>query len=272
MDEPLISVVIPAYKAEKRLNRCLESVCAQSWKNLEIFVVDDGSPDGTGEIAEAWEKKDPRVRAIHQPNAGVSAARNRGLAECRGEWVRFVDADDILPEDSIARLYARAKENGSDLVIAGYEQHVGELVIRANLADRDETLTVDRFLPFLNKYANSFFCGVLWNKLFRRDLIEKKPIRFEGGLGYGEDFLFVCEYLKEAEKITFSRDNVYCYVRHPHSMTFSQTWDSFQHPIRNLKAKMRLYRGLRNLFQERGAYEQYRKTLWLYLFRATLNS
>ena len=126
-------------------------------------------------------------------------------------------------------------------------------------------------MKFLNPNANSFFCGVLWNKLFRRDLILRSGARFESDMGYGEDFLFVCEYLKEAERVSFSTDVVYRYIRHPDSMTFAQSWDSVKHPIRNLKTKFRIYRGMKALYQHRGIYEQYRNTLWMYMIRVTLN-
>ena len=271
MAEPLISVIIPAWRAEKRLDKCLETVCGQTWKNLEIIVINDGSPDGTGKLADAWAARDSRLRVIHQENGGVAAARNRGLDLASGEWIRFVDADDQLQPDSVEKLYTRVMRENSDLVIAGYEHRVGELSHPFNLAHRDDTVSCDEYLVFLSRYANSFFCGVLWNKLFRRDLIEELHLRFEGGLGFGEDFLFVCGYLKLAQRISFSTDTVYHYIRHPDSMTFAQTWDSFRHPWRNLMFKWRLYQGMKDLYQVRGVYDQYRRTLWLYMVRVTLN-
>ena len=114
MEEPLISVIIPAYRVEKRLDSCLETVCAQTWKNLEIIVVNDGSPDGTGAVADAWARKDARIRVIHQDNEGVASARNRALEEASGEWIRFVDADDQLPPDSMEKLYARVIRERSE--------------------------------------------------------------------------------------------------------------------------------------------------------------
>ena len=271
MSEPLISVIIPAYNAEKRLKTCLDSVCSQSWDNLEIIVIDDGSTDGTLRIARELAEKDPRISVTHQENRGVSAARNWGLDHCRGEWVRFVDADDLLTEDSILNLYKRAEEGKSDLVIGGYEHRFVDFSQVRNLANRDDTISCDEYLGFLNKYATSFFCGVLWNKLFRRDLIERQNVRFRSGLSYGEDFHFVCEYLREAERVSFSTAVVYCYVRHPHSMTVSQFMDSVIHPIRNLKVKWRLYMALKSLYQHRGKYEEYKGELWKYMIRFTLN-
>ncbi len=270
MKEPLISVIIPAYNAEKRLNYCLESVCGQDWKSLEILVINDGSTDRTEEIIRKWCVMDSRVRLICQKNSGVAQARNRGLDQCTGEWIRFVDSDDRLPQDSIRNLYKRVEKNGSDLVIAGYEQQVGDIVRSYNLAGRDDTISCDDYLAFLNRNANSFFCGVLWNKLFRRELVEQMHVRFQDGLSYGEDFCFVCDYLKEADRISFSSDTVYRYIRHAHSLTVGQTLDSVVHPIRNLKVKWHLYQTMKELYRYRGKDAEYRKTMWQYMIRVTL--
>ena len=270
MSEPLISVIIPAYNVEKRLDRCLQSVCDQSWPNLEIIVVDDGSPDGTGAVLDQWAARDPRITAIRQQNAGVSQARNRGLTVSKGEWIRFVDADDFLPPRSLEQLYRRVEAAGSDLVIAGYEHQVGKTIRVCNLAHRDDTVSCDEYLIFLKKYGHSFFCGVLWNKLFRRSLIEEAGLRFVDGLTFGEDFCFVCDYLRKAETVSFSTDVVYRYIRHPDSMTFCQTKDTTIHPIRNVKVKYHLYQSMQELFKARGLYDRYRRGMWLYLFRYTL--
>ena len=271
MSEPLISVIIPAYNVEKRLDRCLESICSQDWNALQILIVDDGSRDGTAEKADAWARRDGRIEVIRQPNLGVSQARNAALDHSRGEWIRFVDADDELPPGALRAQMRRVTDNGSDLVVSGYEHHVGDVAHVCNLAGRDETVPCDQYLLFHKRYGHSFFCGVLWNKLFRRALIERGKIRFRDGLTFGEDFTFVCEYLALAEKVTFSTDTVYHYIRHPDSLTFSQAMDSVVHPIRNAKVKWRLYQSLKKLFVDRGRYEQDGRGLWLYLFRYTLN-
>ncbi len=271
MDGSLISIVIPAYNAEKRLNRCLASVCGQSWHEIEVWVVNDGSTDATEQIASAWAQKDSRVHVISQANGGVSAARNRALQECRGVWVRFVDADDELPADSLECMVNRAEKENSDLILAGYEHILNDVAMIRNLAKRDDTVSWEEYLKFMNPNANSFFCGVLWNKLFRRDLIEAEAVRFQSGLGYGEDFLFVCGYLRRANRISFSTDVVYRYHRHKHSMTVTQALDSVAHPIKNLKTKKKLYDGMKELYQYRNVYDRYRGTLWLYMLRVTVN-
>lgn len=267
---PRVSVIIPAYQAEKSLRRCLASVCAQQGAELEIWVVDDGSRDGTWAVLQELAAADPRIHGIHQENQGVSAARNAALDRCTGDFVRFVDADDELPEDAIAPLAQRMLRDQSDLLIGGFIEKVAMIQHRRNLANRGDTLDKNDYLTFWAKNANSFFCGVLWNKLFRRDLIERQQLRFESGLTYGEDFLFVCRYLQGAQRISFVQEAVYHYIRNPSSMTYRQVADSVLHPVRNMKIKGRLYRGLCELFRSHNAYEQHRFQLWLYWLRLTL--
>ena len=101
---PLISVIVPVYKVEQYLHRCVDSILAQTYTNLEIILIDDGSPDRSGAICDEYAAKDSRIRVIHQKNAGLGAARNAGLDVCSGEYIAFVDSDDTLPEDALEQL------------------------------------------------------------------------------------------------------------------------------------------------------------------------
>lgn len=113
----LISVIIPIYNVEEYLPRCLDSILGQTYTNLEVVLVDDGSPDGCGALCDAYAEKDSRIRVVHQENGGVGRARNVGLAHCTGDYITFVDPDDYIFPDSIQRLYDRAQADGSDMVI-----------------------------------------------------------------------------------------------------------------------------------------------------------
>lgn len=272
MGQPTVSVVIPVWNGEKVIETCLNSVTCQSLRDMEIIVVDDGSTDGTERVLRRLAERDSRIRIIRQPNAGVSAARNAGIAACTGEYIRFVDADDTLPSGSMAHLVERMRETDSDLVLAAYNEIVGPARRERCLVKSEEAMGVDDMLPSLNRYANSFFYGVLWNKLFRRDIIQGKGVRFIGGLNWGEDFAFVCAYLAHARRVTYSTRTVYDYRRNPGGMTAHQVLDSVLHPIRNCRMKYFLYQRLKELYVNRGVYPAYRKTLWLYLLRVTINN
>lgn len=271
MLSPLVSVVIPVWNGEKTLVRCLESIRQQTWPELEIFVVDDGSTDRTPALLEELAAQDARIRVIRQANAGVSEARNAALPLCRGKYIRFVDCDDTLPADSMATLVRKAEDSGSDLVLAAYTEVVGPMHHVRALVKREDTVALDEYLAILNRKANSFYCGVLWNKLFRTALVQEQQLRFTSGLSYGEDMLFVCQYLAGAEKISYTRSPVYNYIRNAAGITAHQTVDSLVHPVRNLRVKWQLYEGLRQLYVQRGQYDRYRRSLWLYMVRVTVN-
>ena len=139
--EPTVSVVIPAYNAEKTLRRTLECVLNQTLSALQVILVDDGSTDSTAAIARNMAEKDPRLTVISRENLGISSTRNAGLLLCKGKYIRFVDADDTLPADSMEKMVRRAEQDGSDLVIGGYDQYFGEKRSYHNLAGRDDTGT-----------------------------------------------------------------------------------------------------------------------------------
>ena len=116
----LISVVVPVYRTEPYLARCLDSILAQTWSNLQVIVVDDGSPDRAGEIADQYAEKDTRVTVLHQPNRGVSAARNAGLAAARGDYITFVDSDDALQPQMYETLIKLALQYRAPITHCGY--------------------------------------------------------------------------------------------------------------------------------------------------------
>ena len=269
-DRPLVSVVIPAYNAEKTVERLLDSVLGQTWEQLQVFLVDDGSTDRTAEIADRAAEKDPRLTVIRMENGGVSAARNAGLARCEGKYIRFADADDTMPADSIERMVRRAEADGSGFVIGGYEQYFGRKHSRHNLADRNDTVACDDILDHLCNHANSYFYGVLWNKLFLRETVVREGCSFREGLVWGEDFAFVMDYLAGTDIVSFMKDVLYDYRRTAKSATVRQVVDCVRRPVVNTRIKLELYSHLKSMYIRRGQYEKYRKRLWIYLLRVGL--
>ena len=268
--EPMVSVVIPAYNVTKTLQRLLECLLNQTWQNLQIILVDDGSEDGTVLMAREAAEKDPRLTVVTQGNLGISYARNAGLALCEGKYIRFIDADDTLPLDSIERMVRRAEKDGSELVIGGYDQYFGERRSFHNLAGRDDTVPCDDMMRHLCDHANSYFYGVLWNKLFLREIAEKQNCRFQENLTWGEDFAFVMDYLAGVSMVSFMKDSLYDYRRSANSTSIRQVLDCVKHPAENTRIKGDLYRHLKDMYRKRGLFEKYKKRLWLYLFRVGL--
>ena len=268
--EPTVSVVIPAYNAEKTLRRTLECVLNQTLSALQVILVDDGSNDSTAAIARNMAEKDPRLTVISRENLGISSTRNAGLLLCKGKYIRFVDADDTLPADSMEKMVRRAEQDGADLVIGGYDQYFGERRSFHNLADRNDTVACNEMMNHLCGHANSYFYGVLWNKLFLRELAEQQECRFQEDLTWGEDFAFVMDYLRGVTRVAFMKDSLYDYRRSANSATVKQVLDCVKHPAENTRIKGELYRHLKDMYRARGLYDQYRKKLWMYLFRVGL--
>ena len=118
----LISIIVPVYKAEKYLRRCVDSILAQTYQNIEVLLIDDGSPDNSGEICDEYAEKDSRVRVFHKPNGGVSSARNLGLKEAKGDYIGFVDADDYIDKTMYEVLLCNLIKENSDISICSYNQ------------------------------------------------------------------------------------------------------------------------------------------------------
>ena len=269
---PLISVIVPVWNGEKYLTGCVESVLRQSVRDMEIILVDDGSTDGTWGLIERFAREDGRVKGIRQENGGVSEARNAGIRESRGQYIRFVDADDILPPDSMRLLVEKAQEHDCDLVLAAYTEVLGRRRYHRDLGKCGDVIDNEAFLARLERLSNSFYYGVLWNKLFRGDLIREKEIRFVSGLNWGEDFAFVMRYLAHAERIGYLTEAVYDYRRNPHGAVVRQFFHTILHPVAGMKDRWLIYTFYRDLYKVRGQYEKYRRVLWRYLFRFTIRN
>lgn len=223
MNNPLLSVVIPIYKAERYLRRCLESVLSQSYTNIEVFCVDDGSPDHSAEILEEYAARDKRLKIIHQSNQGQSAARMAGLRNCSGEWVAMVDSDDYLEPDIYRKAVAAI---GDDIDVVWFNARVvGEGRSVKGMTDylRVKKTGKQPVTPRL-VCTNS---AVLWNKLWRRDIIVQNGISMPEKHIH-EDDVFYFNFMSLARNVNFLRDIGYNYVIHQGSLSDSYELDSVE--------------------------------------------
>ena len=216
---PLISVIIPVYQVKKYIKSCIESVLQQSYETLEILLIDDGSTDGCGELCEIYAKADKRVRVIHQLNGGLSAARNTGLKECRGEWITFVDSDDFILPDMVERLYAQAVEKEADISVCrwidveetSFTQTIFDAEAAKALSDmcdaiQSTVLTKENAMKKMLYQQGTDSCA--WGKLYRRKLFE--TIRFPEGKLF-EDIATVYPVLEQCDRVCFLEYKGYCY-------------------------------------------------------------
>lgn len=179
--QPQISVIVPVYKAEKYLRRCVDSILAQTFKDFELLLIDDGSPDNSGLICDEYAKADSRVRVIHKENGGVSSARQTGLDNAKGEYIIHADPDDWVEPDMLQELYEKAHESNADMVICDfYENSRNEQrYIKQQPSRKDRSTVLHELLQQLH--------GSCWNKLVRRACFMKNDISFPQIMNCWED-------------------------------------------------------------------------------------
>lgn len=212
MDNELISIIVPIYNVEKYLKKCLDSILAQTYTNLEIILIDDGSPDGCPAICDEYAEKDDRIVVIHKENGGVSSARNAGLENVSGEFIGWVDPDDYIEPNMFEELYKNIKENNSDIAICsvkhfGYENRIEKY--------DNSVLSGDEFLRrILNGKIKSYLC----NKLFSKNIFDS--VVFPYGENY-EDHYIMHLIAEKAQKVSTIGKPLYFYRIWKKSITFS---------------------------------------------------
>ena len=204
---PTVSIVVPIYKVERYLEQCIESILAQTYQNIEVILVDDGSPDACPAMCDAYAARDSRVQVIHQENQGAGPARNTGLVAARGEYVIFLDSDDIYLPQMLARMMARAEKHHADVVICRADalEEGGSLRSMPNQLCMEylRRCGSDVFSPRqeLPQHLFQFVCGWPWDKLYRRDFLLLRGLQFQT-LEHTEDAYFVYISLVHASRVS----------------------------------------------------------------------
>lgn len=217
MHNPKISVIVPVYNTEPYLCRCLDSIVNQTYKELEIILVDDGSSDKCGTICDEYAAKDNRVIVIHQENAGLSAARNTGLDAATGEYIGWVDSDDWIEPDMFQNLCQGILKNNADIAVCGYYSHYANGKTKTRLLKEDIDGSAQKVLHSILDGSNIHCCT--WNKLFRASLFSN--LRFPIGMAY-EDVFLIPIVISKAKRIACLCDAKYHYEPMPGSITRSK--------------------------------------------------
>lgn len=205
MQEQLVSIIVPVYNSQRTIERCLTSILEQTYRNLEIIVVDDGSTDNSVQIINKY-KVDGRIHLVSKKNGGVSSARNTGLSIAKGDFIQFVDSDDYLSSNMTERLVTLITTNNCDLVICGYKYINGnrELHLPKQLYYGTDVIKN----AFLRLWETTYI-NIPWNKLYRRALC--KDISFPLEVTLGEDLIFNIQYLKKCQRVFVSDELLYNY-------------------------------------------------------------
>lgn len=207
MNYPLISIIVPIYKVEAYLSRCIDSILQQSYHHLEIILVDDSSPDNCPKICDAYAQKDSRILVVHKKNGGLSEARNAGLDIASGEFISFIDSDDYVHPEMIATLIQLLQSNDSDISVCNFTPFTKK-VSSSNNIPVIETLSGEEAAERLYKRRYATQTVVAWDKLYKRSIFDK--LRFEVGK-FNEDEFFTYQALLLAKKVTFTSQELYYY-------------------------------------------------------------
>jgi glycosyltransferase involved in cell wall biosynthesis len=210
---PKVSIIVPVYNAQETLRRCVDSILGQEFRDFELILADDGSIDGSPALCDEYAEKDNRVRVLHKENSGVSDTRNKALDAACGDYVQFLDSDDWIAPEATRLLVRAIEENDCDMVIADFYRVIGSKVSRKGDIDAEGVLSREEFGDYMIQNPSDFYFGVVWNKLYRRDIIEKYQLRMDVTLSWCEDFIFNMEYELHCKRIYPLQVPIYYYVR-----------------------------------------------------------
>lgn len=252
---PTVSIIVPVYNAVHTVERCIESILNQDYTDFELLLVNDGSTDGSGAVCDRYAAKDPRVLVIHKKNGGVSVARNTALDQARGTFLQFLDSDDWLTPDATTSLVRAAKEAQCDLVVSDFYRVVGERVSQKGDIDDDSVMTREEYAAHMMENPADFYYGVLWNKLYRRAIVEAHHLRMDPEISWCEDFMFNLEYIRYASSFRALQIPIYYYVKTKgslanQSLTISKT----------VKMKLTVFEYYQRFFKSVLDEEEYEKS------------
>ncbi len=224
MEMPLVSVIMPVYNVENYLNKCIESVVNQTYKNLEIILVDDGSTDNSPLICDNWAKKDSRIRVLHKLNSGAGFSRNQGIENSTGEYIFFVDSDDYLDFETVEKCILKANETFADLIIFGKNEFSDDGNIKSVPLNSNKDIfvgreVIDELLPSLFTYKIGVGISV-WGKMYKASVIKKNNIKFLSEREiFSEDAYFTTEIFGFLSLVAVINENFYYYRKSNTSYT-----------------------------------------------------
>lgn len=253
MDCKLVSIIVPIYNVEKYIKRCVESLLNQVYQNIEVILVDDGSPDSSAKIIDELANKDKRIRVIHKENEGVSSARNAGIDIANGEYIMFVDGDDWVDNTYISYFVGMVEKFGCDI---GMNKSNYSVENNANYVcvKNEYEVTAEKAIEWI--YLGDLFVAV-WNKIYKASLLKNNEIRFNKEIWYGEGMLFNIECLQCVDKVAIGENNVYHQTFNPNSAMRSFNLNSNYCGIRSMDLQKQLWKKHNKQIESAWTYHRY---------------
>ena len=239
----LVSVLVPVYNVEEYLQKCIDSILLQSYDNIQVVIVDDGSTDRSWEICEEYRLKDRRVEAYHQSNQGVAATRNHLLDKIRGDYFLFVDSDDWIEQDMVEYLVGLLETKGGEIAMC--DRVINDVTPSVIVPD---VFSLEKDRAIFDFLQHGYFKGMLWNKLMRLSVLLDN--RFASGISYGEDALFCWNILKNVNRVVVSNKQLYHYRMNQNSISHSfgekkftayEVWNTITNDTNSLFPKLLVY-------------------------------
>lgn len=242
--KPLISVIVPVYNVENHIDRCIESLINQSYENLEIILVNDGSTDNSACKCEQWKEKDSRIILLNTENKGASAARNKGLDICKGDYIGFVDSDDYIETSMYEKLYESLIKTNSDISSCGIKRFNDQEVVDLWVSDKDREYGRDNIFDTV---YTSHIGWAIWNRLYKRE--NWKDIRFEEGRTR-EDLEIIFRILYKTKKMSYINEALYNYYISENGVTNAEFSNKNLDMLWACEQSLKLHKENNNITQE----------------------
>lgn len=261
----LVSIIIPVFNIEKYVSECIESIAAQTYKNIQIILVDDGSTDKSGEICDKYAALDGRIEVIHQHNKGLVVARKQGLKNAKGQYIGFVDGDDYVAPDMFERLLVEIKRSNADFVHSGYFQNSKEIIpFRKEIIHISEQKVKAEFLKKAIFGVEAYITPSIWSKLFKAEFIKRNYSQVPNEAQYGEDLISLCICIEEGTSILLLNEAFYYYRHREDSITNEVNG-------RNLENIFKCYKNLGVVLENYDYYNMVKDSILEYICRNILN-
>lgn len=259
MEGPLISLIVPIYNVAPYLETCLDSIKNQTYQNFEAILVNDGSDDASPYICRSYARSDTRFCIINKPNSGVSDSRNRGMDKASGKYLQFMDGDDWLTPDAMETFVHTAESTGSDMVISHFYRVSKDRLAHQGHIKKSCVLTRQEFAEQMVKAPANYYYGVLWNKFFRRSIVEAHHLRCPENVDWCEDFLFNLNYIEYVRLITAVPKPLYYYRKRMDSLVNTQA------TLRTaISTKRMTFAYYKDLYQKLDLYEEQKANIYRY--------
>ncbi len=260
-----VSVIMPIYNCENELNRSISSVLNQTYSNIQLILIDDGSTDNSYKICDEYRKKDSRIELYRKENSGVSSSRNYAFDYVFGEYITFLDADDQMKSTAIETMVNAMEKTKSDMVVCSYNKEFRHNIhIHVEKLEKSGKYTAKEYICNTLKDPGHHYYGVVWNKIYRFDIIRKNNIRFDTSVNLGEDFIFNLEYLLCAQCVDVIRDRLVNYSKRKTKTLSQNKIKQISDCKLEFENRKKIYERYVDTFKKIGLYDKYIEQISFY--------